>query len=311
MEKFTEYENCTLCPRNCHAKRNEGNTGVCGMTSELLVSRAALHMWEEPIVSGKEGSGTVFFSGCNLHCVYCQNHEISGTEPLKSECFKTLKASSLSDVFLRLQNLGANNINLVTGTHYIPHIAKAIEISKNSGLSIPVLYNTSGYESVESLKLLEGLVDIYLPDFKYWKESNAGLYSNAGNYCDIAKEAIKEMFRQTGSFAINEKTGLIEKGLIVRHLVLPGATNEAISILDYLYTTYKDDIFISIMNQYTPFLQFLPIDSAFDNLRRKVTRREYEKVVNHAIDMGIENCFIQDREAISESFIPSFRCEGL
>lgn len=310
MDLFKLYENCTLCPRNCQVNRNE-SLGICHMPSSLMVSRASLHMWEEPFISGLQGSGTVFFTGCNLHCVFCQNHEISGIKDINESAYKVLNAEKLSDVFLSLEQKNANNINLVTGVHYIPHIAKAIEIARQKGLSIPVLYNSSGYERKESLKLLDGLIDIYLPDFKYIKDSSASLYSKAGDYPSFAKNAIDEMFRQVGKVSIDDNTGLIKKGVVIRHLVLPGSTREAMSILDYLYTTYGNDIYISIMSQYTPFIDFLPDDSSYDNLRRKLTKREYNKVVDYALSIGIENAFIQDDKSVSESFVPNFKGEGL
>ncbi len=310
MSAFKEYENCTLCPRNCHADRSRKNSGICGMSDVLTVSRASLHMWEEPIISGESGSGTVFFTGCNLHCVFCQNHEISGTVKLSDDSYREISEDKLSDIFLELESKGANNINLVTGVHFIPHIRHAIEIAKSMGLKVPVLYNSSGYESVESLKSLEGLIDIYLPDFKYIREKTARLYSKAADYPDVAKAAIAEMVRQQPSPVFLEN-GMLKSGVVVRHLVMPGGVNEANEILDYLYGTYKDNIYISIMNQYTPFPEFLPEDSAYDLLRRKVTKREYERVINHAFELGIENGFTQDGKAVSESFVPSFKCEGV
>lgn len=281
------------------------------MPASLRLSRAALHMWEEPFISGKEGSGTVFFTGCNLHCIFCQNFEISGNKDISPNSYKEISAVRLADIFLSLEQKKANNINLVTGAHYIPHIATAIEKAKNAGLSIPILYNSSGYEKVESLKLLDGLVDIYLPDLKYLYEDSAQNYSKAKDYPSFAKAAIEEMFRQVGPVDIDIESGLIKKGLVVRHLVLPGSTKEAMNIMDYLYATYKDDIYISIMSQYTPFTEFLPEGKMYDSLRRKLTKREYNKVVDHAIDIGITNGFIQSSESISESFVPSFQGQGI
>ncbi len=300
------YDNCTLCPRLCKVDRTTGKTGHCGCTADLMVSRAALHMWEEPCISGTEGSGTVFFSGCNLHCVFCQNKEISGRDPYG----KIISTDRLAEIFFELKKKGANNINLVTPTHYIPSVAIALKKAKEDGLNLPIVYNTSGYELPESLKLLEGLVDIWLPDFKYLYPETAG-FSNASDYPEVAKKALAEMVRQAGEPVFDEETGLIKRGVIVRHLVLPGHIKESCRILDYLHETYGDKIYISIMNQYTPFPEsFCP--EVPKELRRLVTKREYDKVIDHALSIGIKNGFTQEGEAASESFIPSFKeCEGV
>lgn len=281
------------------------------MPADLRLSRAALHMWEEPSISGKSGSGTVFFTGCNLHCIFCQNYAISGIRTIEPSSYKTVSEDRLAQIFIELQNKGANNINLVTGVHYIPHIAKAIVTARNNGVTIPFLYNSGGYENVSSLKLLDGLIDIYLPDFKFMRTETAHVMSHASDYPEICKNAIDEMFRQVGPAQISPDTGLMEKGLIIRHLVLPGHTNEAVEILKYLYGRFKDDVFISIMNQYVPFAEALPVNEEYPNLSRKVTQREYNKVVNAAIEIGIRNGYTQDKKAISESFIPSFDGEGI
>lgn len=304
MENFAKYyENCMLCPRKCGADRLHEKTGVCGCPDTLLVSRAALHMWEEPCISGTAGSGTVFFSGCNLHCLFCQNYEISGRRPFGKE----ISGDRLVEIFFELKEKGANNINLVTPTHYIPTIAEALKQAKDQGLDLPVVYNTSGYELAESLKLLEGLIDVWLPDLKYFHAETASAFSRAADYPEVAKQALAEMFRQCPEPVFDETTGLIRKGIIVRHLVLPGHTHEACEILDYLYSTYGDHIFISIMNQYTPFPERLEELHAPIELLRKVTHREYDKVVDHAIDLGITNGFTQEGKAASESFIPTFK----
>lgn len=301
-----EYENCTLCPRNCKAGRFSGKNGVCGESSALYVSRAALHMWEEPSISGKNSSGAVFFSGCPLHCVYCQNYAIS-----KGNSGKEITVERLSDIFLELQGKGANNINLVTPTHYIPHIVKAANMAKEQGLSIPFVYNTSGYEKPESLALLDGTVDIFLPDFKYFSEETASLFSKAPDYPEVAKKAIDKMVEMAGSPVFDTKTGLIKKGVIVRVLVLPAHTNEAIKIVRYLYERYADNIYLSIMSQYTPLLDTLPKGSEYDCLRRSLTNREYNKVINQALDMGVTNAYFQEGPVNLESFIPPFNLEGV
>ena len=301
---FSLYEKCNLCPRACQVNRLKGERGACGSSSRLLVARAGLHMWEEPVISGSKGSGTVFFAGCSLHCVFCQNNEISGINPKGKE----LSVEELSDILLKLEKEGANNINFVTPTHFMPHIYEAVILSKERGLKIPIIYNTSGYEKKENLKILEGLVDVYLPDAKYVNEGISKLYSNASDYGSINIEALKEMVSQTGPVLIDEESGLIKKGVIVRHLVLPGHTRESMEVIKRLYLTFKDDIYISIMRQYTPFEDFLPKGEEFKNLHRRVTKREYDKVVDFSLDLGIKNAFIQEVKTALESFVPSFDC---
>lgn len=294
---------CVLCPRRCGADRENGKMGICRETEELRAARAALHMWEEPCISGEEGSGTVFFSGCNLRCVYCQNYAVS-----RSQAGKKITVERLAEIFLKLQEKKANNINLVTPTHFMPQIARALELAKREGLYLPVVYNSSGYECVESLKELEGLVDIYLPDFKYWSGETAGRYSGAEDYPGIAIAAIEEMVRQTGNPKFDGR-GIMSGGVIVRHLLLPGQVSEAKRIVRYLYETYNDRIYMSLMNQYTP------LDSLdrqkFPELNRKVTEREYEKLIDYAIEIGVEHAFIQEGQTAEESFIPDFTLRGL
>lgn len=294
-------KNCTLCPRNCRIDRTSGKTGFCGADDKLYVARAALHFWEEPCISGEQGSGTVFFSGCNLRCVYCQNHEIS-----RMDAKKEVTVERLAEIFLELQGKGALNINLVTPTHYLVQIRAALDIAKKKGLVLPVVYNTSGYESAEVLRSMEGYVQIYLPDFKYMSRELAKRYSAAADYPDRAKEALEEMVRQAGTPEFSEE-GIIQKGVIVRHLVLPDRIDDSKAVVEYLYKTYGDRIFISIMNQYTPLKQVEKIPE----LNRKITEAEYDEVVDYAIELGVENGFIQEGETQSESFIPSFDYEGV
>lgn len=297
----TVFRDCTLCPRECHVNRLEGQRGYCGMDSTVRAARAALHMWEEPCISGEKGSGAVFFSGCGLRCCYCQNREIAiGTSGLE------ISVDRLADIFLELQGKGAANINLVTGAHYVPQIRMALDSAKKRGLILPVVYNSSGYEKAETLKLLRGYVDIYLPDFKYMESSLAESYSKAPDYPETAKKAIQEMVEQTGKCEFDED-GYIVKGTVVRNLILPGHTRNSIKVLEYLYQTYGNDIYISIMNQYTPVHQ----QEKYPELNRLVTVREYEKVLNAAVELGIENGFFQDGETAKESFIPSFDYEGI
>lgn len=300
---WPELSNCTLCPRECHVNRNAGEIGYCGQTAVLTAARAALHFWEEPCLSGTNGSGAVFFSGCNLRCVYCQNHEIA-----QGHLGRAITASRLCEIFLELQEKGAHNINLVTPTHFVPQIITALQAAKKQGLSIPVVYNSSSYEKTETLKKLDGLVDIYLPDMKYFDSALSGQYSHAPDYFEKATDAIAEMVRQTGSPVFTDGLdSLMQKGVIVRHLLLPGCEKDSRHILRYLHETYQNNIYVSIMNQYTPLSQVKNIPG----LNRKISAREYEKIIDYAISIGIENGFIQEGETASESFIPAFDCEGI
>lgn len=286
---------CGLCPRGCKVDRKTGQTGYCGQNSDIYIARAALHMWEEPCISGVNGSGTVFFSGCPLRCVFCQNRKIAlGTVGNK------ISVGRLSEIFLELQEKGAHNINLVTPTHYVPQIIEALTKSKNEGLNIPIVYNTGSYENVDTIKSLEGLIDIYLPDLKYMSSDLSKLYSNAPDYFEVATKVIDEMVRQVGE---PEFLGdMLTRGVVVRHMILPGSTKDSKSIIKYLLETYGEKIFISIMNQYTP-MEGL---GNYPNLTRKVTKREYDKVVDYAILLGLENGFIQEGETAKDSFIPDF-----
>lgn len=302
-QSWPELSDCTLCPRECHVNRNAGETGYCGQTGKLTAARAALHFWEEPCLSGTNGSGAVFFSGCNLGCVYCQNREIA-----QGQFGREITVSRLSDIFLELQEKGAHNINLVTPAHFVPQIITALQTAKKQGLSIPVIYNTSAYEKTETLRMLEGLIDIYLPDLKYRDAALSGKYSHADDYFERAAAAIAEMVRQVGApvFADGEDS-LMRRGVIVRHLLLPGCGRDSRQLLRYLHETYKNDIYVSIMNQYTPLSQVSDIPP----LNRRVSAEEYRRIVDYAIRIGIENGFIQEGETATESFIPSFDYEGI
>lgn len=301
MKNMNKYENCLLCPRKCGTNRRTGQTGVCGVSSEIKVARAALHYWEEPCISGKRGSGAVFFSGCSLHCVFCQNREISdGKEG------KVISKERLSDIFMELAGKGANNINLVTPGQYIPDIVWAVNDAKSRGMKLPIIYNTSGYENVTELKLLEGIVDVYLPDFKYMDSTLSARYSRAKDYPSVAKQALSEMVRQQPDVVIDDATGLIQKGVIVRQLLLPGHVNDAKAVLKYLYDTYHDHVYISLMSQFTPIAL-----KDYPEINRTVTKREYERLVNYALEIGITNAFIQEGDVAKDSFIPAFDCEGV
>lgn len=301
MKNMNKYEDCLLCPRKCGINRSTGQTGVCGVSSEIKVARAALHYWEEPCISGKRGSGAVFFSGCSLHCVFCQNREISdGKEG------KVISKERLSDIFMELAGKGANNINLVTPGQYIPDIVWAVNDAKSRGMKLPIIYNTSGYENVTELKLLEGIVDVYLPDFKYMDSTLSARYSRAKDYPSVAKQALSEMVRQQPDVVIDNATGLIQKGVIVRQLLLPGHVNDAKAVLKYLYDTYHDHVYISMMSQFTPIAL-----KDYPEINRTVTRREYERLVDYALEIGITNAFIQEGDVAKDSFIPAFDCEGV
>lgn len=292
---------CTLCPRKCGVNRAAGERGFCGETGTLRAARAGLHAWEEPCISGKEGSGTVFFSGCNMRCSYCQNYSLS-----RGKDGFAITNARLAEIFLELQNAGANNVNLVTPTHFIPHILEAAAEARAAGLHIPLVYNCGGYENPEALRLLEGTVQIYLPDFKYWENSDAaGRFSASPDYAEWAKKALREMVRQTGSPRFDDR-GMLERGVIVRHLLLPGRERESMEILRYLYETYGNDIYISIMNQYTP------VPSCHDPaLSRPVSQDAYDRVIAYAVQLGIENAYIQEGGTVSESFIPAFDGSGV
>lgn len=301
MKNMNKYENCLLCPRKCGINRSTGQTGVCGVSSEIKVARAALHYWEEPCISGKRGSGAVFFSGCSLHCVFCQNREISD-----GKAGKVISKERLSDIFMELADKGANNINLVTPGQYIPDIVWAVNDAKSRGMKLPIIYNTSGYENVTELKLLEGIVDVYLPDFKYMDSTLSARYSRAKDYPSVAKQALSEMVRQQPDVVIDDAKGLIQKGVIVRQLLLPGHVNDAKAVLKYLYDTYHNHVYISMMSQFTPIAL-----KDYPEINRTVTRREYERLVDYAIEIGITNAFIQEGDVAKDSFIPAFDCEGV
>jgi len=331
------YTNCHLCPRHCHIDRTKGQTGFCGQTQEIRAARAALHFWEEPCISGTAGSGAIFFSGCTLRCIFCQNKEIA-----QGTVGRSISKERLIEIFFELQEQGANNINLVTAGHFSPTVIQALEEAKAQGLVLPIVYNTGSYESLETIQSLEGLVDIYLPDLKYYDSHLSWNFSQAKDYFKVASQNIHEMVRQTGepTFRIkpkhlmkesyemweteaehpiqsseyneicdmDEETEiLMSRGTIVRHLLLPGCVQDSKEILRYLQEQFHDDIYISIMNQYTP-LHEIP---DYPQLNRKVTDEEYNQVLDYAIALGIENAFFQEGDVAQESFIPSFHYEGL
>ena len=290
---------CKLCPRGCNVDRDGGEIGYCGETSKIRVARTSLHQWEEPCITGKYGSGTVFFSGCSLKCIFCQNHNIAD-----SSVGQVFTTQQLAEAFLRLQENKASNINLVTAGHYVKQIVPAIELAKEQGLHIPVVYNSLAYETVESLRMLNGLIDVYLPDCKFFSAEISENYAKTKDYFDVASKAIDEMVNQVGTPVFDEKTGNMIKGVIVRHLVLPGHTKDSMAILKCLHETYGNQIFISIMSQFTPVIR----QEKYLNLNRTVTKREYRKVLEYALLLGVENAFIQEGDAAKESFVPEFDC---
>lgn len=294
------YKKCNLCQRKCNINRYE-KKGICGATNKLKVARAALHFWEEPCISGESGSGTIFFSHCNLKCIFCQNKKIS------TDGFgKKITIERLSDICIELQKQGANNINLVTPTHYVPSIIKGIKKAKRKGLNIPIVYNTSTYETSDTIESLRNIVDIYLPDLKYYDDKLAQNYSNVKEYFKTAINNIDIMFRQVGK-PIFDENNIMKKGVIVRVLLLPGHLEDAKKIIKYLYDNYQNDIYISIMNQYTPLHNI----KKYPNLNRKVKDNEYDELVNYACNLGIENAFIQEGNTQEESFVPNFNNSGI
>lgn len=384
-------ENCRLCARSCGVNRMKNRAGRCGQTEELVVARAALHMWEEPCISGKEGSGAVFFVGCPLGCVFCQNREIArgrvardessraeneishrrgeqsaaeeishrrgglpaaageishrkgelpaaevetsyrrDRQPIEAEETshrrgelpaaaveishqrveqpgKIISVDRLAEIFLELQGQKANNINLVTPTHYVPQIVEAVREARKKGLHIPIVYNTGSIETPETVHMLEDTVDIFLPDLKFCGRNIAGRYAHLPAYFNIATKAIGEMVRMRGEAAFDER-GMMTRGVIVRHMVLPGHTKDSKEILRYLWENFGDRIYVSIMNQYTP----MPgIEREFPELGRRVTRREYDRVVDYALELGFSNAFVQEGPTAEESFIPAFDGAGV
>lgn len=289
-------EKCTICPRNCKVNRLEGNVGFCKCDDKIKIALVSSHYFEEPCISGKEGSGTIFFSNCNLRCIYCQNHEIS-----QEGVGKEVSIERLSEIFLEQQARNLNNINLVTPTMYVYQIIEAIKIAKSKGLNIPIIYNSNGYENVETIKALEGYIDVYLPDLKYYSDELAEKYSQAPNYFKVATKAIKEMYNQVGSITFSEK-GMIQKGVIIRHLILPNHTQNTKNILKWINDNFKDDIYVSIMAQYFP--TYKATDDRL--LNRKLTQKEYKEIENYMYIIGLENGYMQELGKHEEEYVPIF-----
>ncbi len=283
---------CNLCLRNCLVDRYK-EKGYCNASSKIKISLVSLHKWEEPFISGINGSGTIFFSHCSLKCLFCQNKKISDGYG------KEITIKRFSQICIEQQNRGAHNINLVTPTHYVPLLKKGIQKAKKMGLNIPIVYNTSSCDSISALRLLNGLIDIYLADLKYYNDELSMKYSKCNNYFSNAIKAIDEMYKQVGKPLI--QNNLLKKGLVVRILVLPENIEDSKKIIKYLYNTYGDNIYLSIMNQYTPINKY-----KYKELNRKLTAEEYNEVINYACDIGVTKAFIQEGETATESFIPNF-----
>ena len=295
-----EMTECRLCPRQCGVDRSK-QTGYCGVSDRVKPARAALHFWEEPCISGERGSGTVFFSGCALKCVFCQNYQLSA-----GHFGKEVSIQRLAEIFLELQQQGAHNINLVTGGHYVPQIVQALELVRKD-LKIPVVYNSSGYETVETLRQLKGYVDIYLPDLKYYSPERSARYSNARDYFAVASQAVQEMFSQVGPVQFDEQ-GMLQKGVVVRHMVMPNGVEDTMDILTWIAEHLPlDDILVSVMSQYTPFYK----SADYPEINRRLTQEEYDRVLDWMECMGIEQGFVQELSSAKEEYTPDFSLQGV
>lgn len=292
---------CSICPRNCNTNRLENCKGFCGASKDIIAAKAFLHLWEEPCISGTKGSGTVFFSGCNMKCVFCQNHTISHTM-----LGKNISIERLADIFLELQNKGAHNINLVSPTPYAVHIIEAAALSKNHGLSIPIIYNTNGYDSVETIKMLKGTVDIFLPDLKYYLSSTSKKYSHCENYFEFASKALLEMVNQVGYPKFNDD-GMLESGVLIRHMLLPEMLEESKKIIKWIKDNLGPKIFISLMSQYTPLYKA----NEFFEINKKVNEEDYEELIDYFFEIGLENGFVQERSSADECYVPDFDLSGI
>ena len=302
---FSAYERCELCPRKCGARRAAGERGVCGQTDQIMVARSALHYWEEPPISGEEGSGTIFFSGCPLRCVFCQNHEIS-----HEGIGLAVSASRLAQMMIEQQRRGALNVNLVTPTHFAPHVVEAVKAARASGLTIPIVCNTSGYERAELVDALSDTIDVWLTDFKYASPKLAGALSAARDYPVVAEAALERMvsnLRSKGGMLLGDD-GRMLRGIVVRHLVLPGCSDDSCAVLDRVWDICENDVDLSVMNQYTPNSRCLERGG---DLARAVTEDEYELVLDHADDLGFDRMWWQQGGTVSESFVPAFDATGV
>ena len=295
------YKNCSICPRNCRIDRTNGQIGYCQSGHEIKAALASVHMWEEPPISGSCGSGTIFFSGCNLRCVFCQNYTISS-----ENSGKTISTERLSEIMLEQQARGVHNINLVTATHFIPSIVKAVQKAKNNGLKIPIVYNTGGYEKVESIKMLEGTVDIYLSDIKYFSSELSLKYSGASDYFSYASEAVLEMYRQTGN-NIYDDNGIMKSGVIIRHMIMPSHREDSYKVLDWIRDNIGTEACVSLLSQYTPAYNA----EKYKEINRKLMSLEYTRVIEHFFDIGLKNGFMQEKSSAESKYTPIFDLSGL
>lgn len=291
-----ELDECKICPHKCKINRNEGKIGRCKAGKEVKIALASIHNYEEPCISGTNGSGTVFFSNCNLNCIYCQNYEISQLGKGKE-----ITIEHLAEIFINQQNKNVNNINLVTPTMYVPQIIEAIKIARKNGLKIPIVYNSNGYENVETIKMLDGYIDIYLPDLKYYSDEISKKYSNVDNYFKTAVAAIKEMQRQVGNPVFDEN-GIIQKGVIIRHLILPNHILNTKNILKYIKENFDEDTYISVMAQYFPTYKA----KENDKINRKITKKEYKEVEEYLYCLNLKNGYIQELGEHEEEYVPNF-----
>jgi putative pyruvate formate lyase activating enzyme len=300
MDILKLLEKCELCPRRCGVNRLKGQTGYCRAGKDVKVAKAMLHMWEEPCLSCNNGSGTVFFSDCSLSCVFCQNFDIS-----QEHRGKEISIDRLSQIIIELQEKGANNINLVSPTHYIPQIVKSLVLAKAKGLALPVVYNSNGYENVEVLKLLDGLVDVYLPDIKYYSDAYAVKYSNAKEYFSHTSRAVLEMLRQVGPPVF--EGDIIKRGLIVRHLLLPGHLSESRKILDWIKDNLPVEVYVSLMCQYVPMHKAVN----YPEINKKVTPKAYEWLLDYFLSIGLKNGFMQEYESAETIYTPEFNLDEI
>jgi putative pyruvate formate lyase activating enzyme len=298
---LNQLKNCTICPRNCNSDRTSTKVGVCKSSSTLKLAKAYPHMWEEPCISGEKGSGTVFFSNCNLSCVFCQNHEIS-----HEAVGKEISIERLSEIFLELAEMGSHNINLVNPTHYVPQIIEGIKLARQNGLTIPIAYNSNGYEKVETINALKGYIQIYIPDLKYFEDKYAIKYSKAPNYFNIASKSIEEMIKQVGKPKFDEN-GMMKGGVIIRHLMLPGLLFDSKKVVDYIYKSFGDDVYLSLMNQYTPMCDA----KDYPEINKTLNPKHYDSLIDHCIELGYKNAFIQESGTSSEVFVPDFNLSGI
>ena len=301
MKDLTVLSNCNVCPRNCGIDRNSEKVGFCKSGATVKVAKAYGHMWEEPCISGTKGSGTIFFSNCNLRCVFCQNHDIS-----QFSIGKEISVERLSEIFLEQQAKGYHNINLVNPTHYVPQIIAALDMAKKSGLTIPVVYNSNGYENIESIKALKGYIDVYIPDLKYFNDKYAIKYSSAPNYFNISSKVIEEMVAQVGTPVFNEDDIMI-KGVIIRHLMLPGLLFDSKKVVDYIYKTFGDSVYLSLMNQYTPMFKA----TEYAEINKPLNPNHYDSLIDYCIDLGYKNAFIQESGTSSTVYVPDFNLQGI